>query len=51
MEKPAKKEVDDRLFAGAGSDIRRLNKQARKELRVRARAAWKRAHTLNPPND
>lgn len=41
MDKPAPKHVDDLLFRAVPPEIKALNKQARKELRIKQRAEWK----------
>lgn len=48
-DKPAQKEIDDRLFKGASKDIRDLNKAARKELRLKQRAQFKADNGINKP--
>lgn len=44
--KPAPKEVDDILFKRTSTDIAKLNKQSRAELRLKARRLWKENNAL-----
>jgi hypothetical protein len=49
-DKPSPKVVDDLLFRHASTDIAKLNKKARGELRLKARAEWKmKQNALNNP--
>ena len=44
--RPAVKSVDDLLFKYASTDIAKLNRQSRKELRMKARNLWKEKNAL-----
>lgn len=41
-----KAEVDAALFKNAPASLKALQKQARKELRLKARASWKAQHGI-----
>jgi tRNA A37 N6-isopentenylltransferase MiaA len=49
MAKPAKKRVDDMLYAHAAKDVQKLMKQSRLELRQKERKLWKEQNVPNRP--